>query len=394
MQCPFCHAETADSERCCPSCGQYFGIPEMNAFNTQKLRTLIRQDAERTGSLNSNSRQAASNGEKKIVLKFVLAILALNLIAALVFYFAVLRSLGKFNQAKALFDAGSYSDAAVLFDELGSYRNSSELAENCRESELQTKYDAAAALLNEGNYPAAIQAYSELGSYRDAAECVMRIKKKLVNSIVPVYQWDFTSSLDVRRGELNQTICGDVALTPPDAGGYAQVASFDGDGDYIDCGRELNLTGDWALSVTFYAEDVTKRYEGLFTKYETSGAGPYALSICEECVDFLVTAADGTQTEIQSAMHIAPQKWYHALVQRKGDTISLYINGMLHGQASVSGELISNQDTVTIGRQALLHSPDQLQFRGQMANVTVYDLTLSDSEIKFLSEVNLANAGS
>lgn len=392
MQCPYCHADLADGQRCCPSCGQFTGTAGQDQLRAEKLTDLIRRDAERTSQLNSNSRQAGAAGEKKLTVRFILALLALNLIAAGVFYFMTLRPLGKYNAASELFDAGRYSDAAVMYEALGNYRDSAAQIQRCQEGMKEQRYQDAIAALESGDYTRAISEFSDLSGYQDSAKYLMRAKKKIVAGLVPACSWDFTESLEPDRGEIETKVCGDVALVPPQSGSFRQVASFDGDGDYIDCGRDLNMTEEWTLAVTFNPADVYKHYAGIFTKYESSGSGPYALSVCDTAVDFMVTAADGTQIEMKSPMSITENHWFHAIVRREGDQLAFFVNGMLQCKETLPADVMSNSDTVTIGRQALLHTPDQLQFSGQIADAAIYDYALTDSEIAILSEVRLENA--
>lgn len=105
---------------------------------------------------------------------------------------------GQYNQAMALMTAGSYSEAADAFKELGSYSDAKEQFLNATYQEamvlmtagnygeaaavfeklsgysdseeriLEAKYQEAAALLEAGNRPAAAMAFGALGDYQDA----------------------------------------------------------------------------------------------------------------------------------------------------------------------------------------------------------------------------------
>lgn len=81
--------------------------------------------------------------------------------------------------------------------------------------------------------------------------------------------------------------------------------SFDGDGDYISCGNNLNISNDYTINKVIRCQDIYKDYSAFFAKYETNGEGPYAFSINQEYVNCWVTDVDGVVNDYLTQTYIS-----------------------------------------------------------------------------------------
>lgn len=156
---------------------------------------------------------------------------------------------------------------------------------------------------------------------------------------------------------------------------------FDGDGDYIDCGRGLNLTGSDTFTFLFNCMDTNKDYSAIMAKYENNFTGAYAFSIRYGYFNAWITYADGDHVELESSHALEQDCWYLINVVVDGNMLKLYINGELDNETEIESPIV-NEELVTIGRQALLFAPEtDLQFTGAIAEVSYYDRVLPDEDI-------------
>ena len=223
---------------------------------------------------------------------------------------------------------------------------------------------------------------------RKLAEEQIAIQKKYMEELEsPLIKWDFSNTINEENGNISVPY-GDIYTdTYTDSYGNSIVGTyFDGDGDYIDCGRGMNLTGHDTFNFLINCHDINKNYSGIFAKYETNYEGPYAFSIVYGKVNCWITTEDYEYNEIMGNMELESDVWYYISVVIDGNTLSIYINGELDRQQEI-GTPITNEDLVTIGRQALLFYPESdLQFTGAIAEITYYDRVLSQDDIRILSD--------
>lgn len=255
----------------------------------------------------------------------------------------------------------------------------------CNDSISQARYQEAISLYDEGKYDEAILLFEEFPDFMDSSEYIVECQVQVMQKITPVYEWSFDENLSEIHGT-ESTVHGDTSII--DLGGVS-VASFDGDGDYISCGRNLNMSDNFTFHTVIRCQDIYKDYSAFFAKYETNGEGPYAFSINQGYVNCWVTDADGYHIEIESETKLENNRWYCVSIVRSGTTVSLYIDGALENQDSID-TVMQNADTVTIGRQALMFEPEeQLQFTGYIESIKIYDRAFDPDQIAMLSNISL-----
>jgi len=71
----------------------------------------------------------------------------------------------EYNQAIEFMDEGRYREAKEIFDELGNYKNSVSLSEECSKS---IEYEKAKSLMADGNYEKALAAFTALFGFKDS----------------------------------------------------------------------------------------------------------------------------------------------------------------------------------------------------------------------------------
>lgn len=242
----------------------------------------------------------------------------------------------------------------------------------------------------ENSTPAKIVESNEVESETEDIKLIEESKEEETDlseqlSKVLMYCWDFSDSLEEKSG-LQSVVHGDVEIVKIPNSEERQAAYFDGDGDYIVCGKGVNLTENFTLNVLLYCEDVNKEYSNFLSKYEESGKGPYAFSIRQSHINCWITEDDNRNyTEIESATLLNNNEWYFISIVKVGNTFKIYINGRLDAEGTVKST-IHNDNLVMIGRQALMFPPEEdLQFTGYIGELSIYNEALSEDMIQSIA---------
>ena len=157
--CPNCGTRLPDGAVFCTECGQPVPAPS-------PAPTPAPTPAPAPG-------KAARSGGGKTVLIVCLAVLLLAGAALGVLYFTgVLGGSKDYDRAMELFKQGQFPEAAALFEQLGDYKDSPELAQSCRYQQAQQAYAGE-------DYGQALELFRNLGTYRDSADWAARCEQKL-----------------------------------------------------------------------------------------------------------------------------------------------------------------------------------------------------------------------
>lgn len=116
--------------------------------------------------------------------KTAAGIAAVCLTAAIVTFSTIVPN-AQYNQAAELMNTENYTEAAGIFEKLGSFKDSEKLAEECRQG---TIYISAVSEMNAGEYEKAVAAFESIPGFRDSAElkdyCSMKIQVNRYDALV------------------------------------------------------------------------------------------------------------------------------------------------------------------------------------------------------------------
>lgn len=384
MICPYCKNELSDGSQFCPKCGQMIAHQNHQSTASSSYWNTVEKEVARDDKIRIDAENELIRKQKKKNRTVITSLIALGIVGVIIFYFVSIYPSQQYRTAAELLDNGEYHEAMAIYEDLGNYKDSAEQIVKCKEGITELLYLDGIAELQNGNYKEALLIFEELGSYKDCQSLKYDCNLQIAQNLVPVYHWDFSSNLSEQNG-LSSTAHGNTEIKEVLNSNIKTAAYFDGDGDYIECGRGINLTEDFTFSIFLCCQDVYKDYSAFFAKFEENG-GPYAFSINQGRVNLWITDEDGYYTEIESVTEIRNNEWYSISIVKNGENFKLYIDGQLDSEDTIAS-VRTGEDLVTIGRQALLFSPeDQLQFTGYVSEIAIYEQTLSVDEVLALYE--------
>jgi len=170
----------------------------------------------------------------------------------------------------------------------------------------------------------------------------------------------------------NGTAVGSVLNS---SGKFAKAFEFDGINDYIsieDDDTSLDLIENFTWSAWVYLRNNDNRYI-VSKKAGIDGAGLRVVSGNLYFSDFGGQDVFGSQT-------ISTNTWYHVASVYNGTTVSLYVNGVLDINNSLSLSVESSANLI-IGAESVL---DANPFQGMIDDFLMFNRALSASEIAFL----------
>ena len=178
---------------------------------------------------------------------------------------------------------------------------------------------------------------------------------------------------------------GSPNITFPNPG----ALDFDGSNDYITLGNVLNAgTGDWSVSLWYYATNASTAPEVLLVKGRTGGAAGYELLLNAGSLYW-----DVASTSISHGFAVPEpslNEWHHivGVVDRSSATSNLYVDGVLAGSASIAG-MGSMDNSVHVGIGALNRAgasgPTVQFFSGQMDDIRIFDSAISAAQAAALA---------
>jgi len=194
-----------------------------------------------------------------------------------------------------------------------------------------------------------------------------------------------------------------AALTQDRFGTGSAAYSFNGTGDYIDCGVVNPVTGNhFTLSVWICFTDTVSTFvindwygSTVIMKGNQAGkSGSYGINIANyvqgEPITFENTAAwfhvnpnaGTTSYTVGSQKGIfSPHRWYHLVCTLNGNTLKLFVDGECVATSSMSGALTASDLPLAIGRKG---SDAHHFFKGRIDDIRIYDRALADQEIQAL----------
>ena len=166
------------------------------------------------------------------------------------------------------------------------------------------------------------------------------------------------------------------------SGKIGQALSFDGAGDYVDCGNDASLnTGDvFTFSLWVYPREETRVNPRIVNKHDEHKNNYQIWSKGDSASSFGAKfVRNGTACENQADIVFEWDKWYHLVVVFENSAIRFYVNG----------SLVPNKEGMSAGAQInanlfLGQSGDYSYFNGLLDEVRIYNRALNPTEIREL----------
>jgi hypothetical protein len=205
--------------------------------------------------------------------------------------------------------------------------------------------------------------------------------------------WKFDNNTNDSVGSINGTPVGNPTYT---AGMFGQAVSLNGT-NYVDLGNPSLLDfsiGNWSISAWVKTEmtgtgDANKGV--IYAKGgDRAGGVRYGLYVNEDqavqgSID-LVTDDDANKRQAISSISVSDGEWHHIVGQRDGNTIRVYIDGVVDGVNDTLPEGYdlsgTSQHNAYVGVVTDNEASELEKFlRGSVDDVRIYDYALSQSEI-------------
>ena len=201
--------------------------------------------------------------------------------------------------------------------------------------------------------------------------------------------WKFDETQGSQAGdssgnELAGTLTGNPQWLPT-GGKIGGALAFDGDGDFIDCGRdeELNITG--AVSIAAWIKLAKSTDDQKIAGNQDDITGGYKLSIFSGKAEFEVRDSDNILRNnrfIDGGTVLQPDVWYHIVgTYSQGESIKTYVNAKLDREQETLNILSPSSGTFKIGREPFT---DLYWFNGLMDDLQIYSYPLSETEVAAL----------
>jgi hypothetical protein len=188
---------------------------------------------------------------------------------------------------------------------------------------------------------------------------------------------EFVKIVDAGSDKSN-ILKGDV-ITVPGPPQYAPGAYiFDGNDDYMTLEGNNNVTfsiGMWVRPDEIKVMDIAK-----MTEYPLSGYYDRCFNM-ESDGRISVRISNGQNGIVTSSTALSVGKWYHILMTSDGNLLKLYINDTYEGSNNSGSAASTYYSPEFVLGQAQLTSSF---FKGQIADVKMYDYVLSENEIHSL----------
>lgn len=163
-----------------------------------------------------------------------------------------------------------------------------------------------------------------------------------------------------------------AVLPPPPA----THLNFDGANDYIEIPNESNFdfTNQMTVELWMNSSVMPQQWDALVVKGDDS----WRLHLNESgTVNFTASGVAPTQ-EINSTTSITDGNWHHIAATLGGDSIKIYVDGVLETQASASGIINNNIHTVLIGNNPIYSGR---HYTGHMDDIRIWNVTRSAEQI-------------
>lgn len=181
MICPFCKKEIPDHTQFCPECGQSVNLMESTGGASVTYWNSVEKEAERDNKLRADAENKIQKERKQKKCVVIGALIGMSVIAIGLCYFAIIFPAQQYDSALALFENGEFNESLQVFESLGSYKNSSQQVEQCRERIREEDYLTAVGMYEENNYSEALIKFQSLGDYKESAKYIGECEVALIS---------------------------------------------------------------------------------------------------------------------------------------------------------------------------------------------------------------------
>jgi hypothetical protein len=166
----------------------------------------------------------------------------------------------------------------------------------------------------------------------------------------------------------------------------SNVASFDGNDDWIDCGSDdrFNITGEITVSAWIKVAAFDRRWQAIVTKGDT--AWRLQRDGDENNVYFACTGVqvpNSTRGEVHGNISVNDGHWHHTVGVYNRGKLYLFVDGELDNSVVASGYISQNDLPVLIGENAETMGRE---WNGLIDDVRIYSYALTGQEVRELYE--------
>jgi len=194
--------------------------------------------------------------------------------------------------------------------------------------------------------------------------------------------WNFdegtgTTVKDISGYGNNGILQGNAHFVDSEIEGYA--LSFDGSGDYINCGNNNILNITESITIEAWVKiNVYRAWAGIITK----GIDTEQYTLLMDRYDGNKLQFDGNYASGQIVIGtsiLSTDIWYHAVAIYSNRNVKIYLNGLLDKNQNVAWDLSSGNENMTIG----VNPPGTDEyFNGLIDEVRIYSAALPVTEIR------------
>jgi len=159
------------------------------------------------------------------------------------------------------------------------------------------------------------------------------------------------------------------------------VLSLDGDGDYVDCGKDsaFDITDEITVEGWIKVNMFDKTWQAIVAKGDSSWRLHRHMEW--DSVVFAFSPWPGTHVWTSGDISVNDGQWHHVVGVYDGTKTYQYVDGRLDVSAEATGRINTNSWEVLIGENA--EQPGR-EWNGLMDDVRIYSYALSEAEIKAL----------
>ena len=172
------------------------------------------------------------------------------------------------------------------------------------------------------------------------------------------------------------------------SGRIGGALSFDGEGDYIDCGNDpaFDITDEITVASWIKVSQFTTFCQAVVAKADSSWRLQrwWTTPFMEFSCHGIVTETNELGTVV-GTVDVSDGQWHHVAGVYDGQRICLYIDGILDNFEFASGKMAVDDYPVSVGSHSYSEGPGGRRYwNGAIDDVRIYNYALSAEEVKML----------